>query len=166
VSEPAVTGFFGKLPTAGDFVARGLAPGVRQVLDRFLSAALAEAAREPEAWPEGGIVAVIEGPGGAADPVVSLILPSGDSAGRAFPIAAVAPLGGAGPWANAVFRPLVDAADGMIVARTLGEALAARPLPAPVAGEPPLAPPLLWAEGAPPGPPEAALPRLIGAAQL
>ncbi len=39
------TGFFGKLPARGDFVARGLPPGARPVVDRWLTRMLAPAAR-------------------------------------------------------------------------------------------------------------------------
>jgi type VI secretion system protein ImpM len=160
-----LAGVFGKLPRAGDFVARGLGPGIRPALDRWLSTHLADRARHPEAWPEGGIVAAIEGPEG---PLLLLAVESRDSAGRAFPLAAVDALNGADTatadaWAAGAFGPLIDAADGVIDIDTLADRLAAVPLPA--RGAAPLVPPLVWAEGAAPAPPDTALPALFRAAR-
>jgi len=158
-----MAGFFGKLPDAGDFVARGHAPGVRPVLDRFLSDALAMRARIPEAWPEGGLVAVIHGP---ASPLLLLVLPSVDGAGRAFPLSAVEAANGADhraaeAWATSVFRPLVDAADGVIGAGELEAALAVIPPPSAADCGETLEPPQIWAEGLPPAPVHEGLERIF-----
>lgn len=153
------TGFFGKVPGAGDFVARGLAPGVRQALDRFLTARLGQAARQPERWPEGGLRAVIDGPGG---PLLLCIVPSLDAAGRAFPVAACVALGqadraGADIWAEAVLDPLWHI-DGVA---DLEAALAAVAPPAP--GDDALPnPPVMWLEDTAPEAPELLLPGLFG----
>jgi type VI secretion system protein ImpM len=156
-----VAGFFGKLPSAGDFVARGLPQGQRPVIDRWLSSHLAEAARHPEAWPEGGLIAAIDGPG---EPLLLLVVESRDAPGRAFPLAAADPLNGAGlpeaeKWAAAAFGPLIDAADGVTDAEALAARLGALPPPAP--GAAPLTPPLVWAEGVAPGRPAAMLAALF-----
>ncbi|ETX30228.1 type VI secretion system-associated protein TagF, partial [Roseivivax isoporae] len=80
------TGFFGKLPAAGDFVARGLPPGARAPLDRWLTQMLGEAAARPAAWPGAGLLAVMRAGQGT---LLVAALPSRDAAGRAFPLAAV-----------------------------------------------------------------------------
>lgn len=88
--DPAVSAWlFGKLPAHGDFIARGLDPSEREVLDRWLSAELA-AAREAcgesfayryDAAPPWRFVAEeVSGWRGGA------IASSIDSAGRRFPI--------------------------------------------------------------------------------
>ncbi|WP_299425941.1 type VI secretion system-associated protein TagF [uncultured Shimia sp.] len=102
------TGFFGKVPCAGDFVARGLSSGVRGVLDRFLTKKLGQAAHHPERWPAGGIRAVIAGPAG---PLLLCVVPSLDAHKRAFPVAACVALNGADQtaaniWAETVIDPL------------------------------------------------------------
>jgi type VI secretion system protein ImpM len=80
---------FGKLPSYGDFVARGLEPGERQLLDDWLSAALT-AAREAHdldfdrryraAPPWRCVLPELCGWRGGA------LVPSLDSAGRSFPL--------------------------------------------------------------------------------
>jgi type VI secretion system protein ImpM len=88
--DPAVTAWlFGKLPAHGDFVARGLVPAERQVLDDWLSAemtavreALAESFtyRYDAAPPWCFVAEEVSGWRGGA------VAPSVDSAGRRFPV--------------------------------------------------------------------------------
>jgi type VI secretion system protein ImpM len=141
-------GFFGKLPSSGDFVARGLGPKVRPCLDRWLTTHLAELVRNPEHWPKHGLRALIDGPG---SPLLLAIIPSHDSAGRAFPLAACCTVDsidqeGADLWADAISPHLLDARDALTPADALSQTLAT--CPAPLPSEPPnLTSPLAWAKG-------------------
>jgi len=74
-----LTGFWGKLPSRGDFVGRGLPDPFRQKWDRWVATHLA--ARRN--WPDGGLRLRI-----AADTceAVGLLLPSVDAAGRRYPL--------------------------------------------------------------------------------
>ncbi|MCZ4255607.1 TagF domain-containing protein [Sulfitobacter sp. G21635-S1] len=153
------TGFFGKLPTAGDFIGRGLRPGVRPVMDRFLTAKLSQHAATPDLWPSEGLRGVIKGPNGD---LLLCILPSRDAADRAFPIAAcvglnAAALAEADRWADQVYPVLLNArsADDMVA----GLANIQPPEP----GAPALASPALWQRGTLPEGPEAVITRLFGA---
>ncbi|PWJ16551.1 type VI secretion system-associated protein TagF [Jannaschia seohaensis] len=157
------TGFLGKLPTRGDFVMRDLSPGLCAAVDRWLTRWLAPHAEMAGRWPERGVRAVIEAPGG---PQVLIALPSHDKVGRAFPLAALAPLGVAGQdgvdaWAEAALFPLDAAVAGEIEPDELHRLLAE--LADPDGGGAALAPPMVWAMGEAPRPPEAALPGLVGA---
>ncbi|MHC9236929.1 type VI secretion system-associated protein TagF [Pseudooceanicola sp. 502str34] len=149
-----MTGVFGKLPVAGDFVARGLAPGQRARVDAWLTRHLAEAARWPERWPAEGLYALIEGEA----PLLLLVVPSCDAAGRAFPLAAVVPgdgitQAGAERWGAAVLPHLDRATEGLCDAGELAGALTVALEDEPGEGGPPLVPPLVWARGrAPVGP--------------
>ena len=144
-------GFFGKLPAHGDFVARGLPAGARQVLDRWLTQVLRLCGPAPEDWPPGGLRALIAHAGA---PLALLILPSRDAAGREFPLAAVSPADAAGHaqielWAEAVLPVLHDAAEGALDADALIgrlEDMAALPPAACIE----LAPPLFWTRATPP----------------
>ncbi len=80
--EP-VTGFFGKLPSTGDFVARGLPDGFRKIWDRWITAHLASRQRAGALWPDGGVRFRLMSGGRVA---AGVILPSEDSAGRLFPL--------------------------------------------------------------------------------
>lgn len=77
-----LTGFYGKLPRHGDFVSRGLKPGVKRMLDQLL-AKLATAD-----LPADGLRAslFIEN-----RMWLALILPSFDAPGRFFPFAVMVP---------------------------------------------------------------------------
>ncbi|HHI71386.1 MAG TPA: type VI secretion system-associated protein TagF [Rhodobacteraceae bacterium] len=77
-------GFFGKLPATGDFVARGLEPGLRPFLDQWLTGNFAQRAQTPDDWPENGYRAIVKW---NKIWLVLLILPSNDKAGRKFPLA-------------------------------------------------------------------------------
>lgn len=142
------TGFFGKMPAAGDFVARSLPPGVRPALDRWLSAHLALIA--PEDWPEEGLRARLTL---AGQPAVLALVPSGDRLGRVYPLAGLADgtdvtRAGADIWADEVVWDLADAADGLIGPDDLAARLATTPPPA--RGEEPL-PDGVWRSGCPAG---------------
>lgn len=139
-----MAGFFGKLPAAGDFVARGLPQGVRPVLDRWLTRHLADVAARPADWPEPGLLAAIAGPAG---PLGLAMVASHDATGRCFPLAACVsgPTSRAGleGWAKIVLALLGDARDGGLTADQLYAALVGLPDPDP--SDPLLEPPCLWA---------------------
>lgn len=153
------TGFFGKLPARGDFVSRGLPPGARPVVDRWLTRMLAPFAREPEDWPEGGLRAMIAHDG---QMLALLILPSRDAPGREFPLAAVAAVAETGQpqvdiWADAALPALTQAVAGNLDGDGLIELIGALPL---VAGEAPDLP-AIWVIGCDPQPPETLLPQIF-----
>lgn len=155
-------GAFGKMPAAGDFVARGLSADVRAALDRWLSAHLADAARNPDAWPDWGLRAAIPSPGGD---LAALILPSVDRAGRRYPFALVAPLMGADArgvdgWADDALDLALDAVDGVIDVDALAQGLADVDPPRAARGGA-VAAPSVWRRGSAPQPPEVALPALF-----
>ncbi|WP_299196525.1 TagF domain-containing protein [uncultured Tateyamaria sp.] len=77
-----MTGFYGKLPLHGDFVSRGLKPGVKRALDQLL-AKLATAD-----LPEDGLRASLCFEN---QMWLALILPSFDAPGRFFPLAVMVP---------------------------------------------------------------------------
>ena len=54
------TGLFGKLPLAGDFLARGLGPGQRARVDQWLTRHLGAFSAHPERWPAQGLMALLE----------------------------------------------------------------------------------------------------------
>ncbi|SEN18207.1 type VI secretion system protein ImpM [Paracoccus alcaliphilus] len=142
------TGFFGKLPVSGDFVARGLPAGVQPVVDRWLTRVLAPCMNNPGLWPPDGLRALIAH---ADAPLALLVLPSRDAAGRAFPLAAVARApavgqGGIDLWAGQVLTVLQAAGLGGMDADRLAAALGQVPDPS---GGKPLVPPLLWAPAMP-----------------
>lgn len=150
------TGFFGKLPARGDFVARGLPPGARPVVDRWLTRVLAPFARQPDDWPETGLRAIIAHDGGL---FALLVLPSRDTSGRAFPLAGICWTGSSGQaqidaWADAILPALTAARRGDLDADELIAHLQDHGLPA---GEPSLSPPLIWAAGIAPTDPAAFL---------
>lgn len=105
-------GFFGKLPSTGDFVARGLSQGVRPFLDQWLTRGLAARRDTPEAWPKSGIRAVVKW---NRQWLIMLVLPSTDKPGRKFPftvcrIASVAPdRKSADDWCNSALELTHDA---------------------------------------------------------
>ncbi|AUH66535.1 type VI secretion system-associated protein TagF [Paracoccus zhejiangensis] len=148
------TGFFGKLPARGDFVTRGLPPGARPMVDRWLTRMLAPLARQPEDWPAGGFRALL---GHGDEALALLILPSRDTSGREFPLAAVSPATAAGQaeidhWADQALTALDRACRGDLDADDLAAVL--DPL-AVAAGQTALTPPLIWAVGQPPTEPVA-----------
>ena len=159
-----MAGFFGKLPSAGDFVARGLPVGVRPVMDRWLTRYLAEYARAPDRWPDTGLKAVLATPSG---PLALTIIASHDMSGRAFPLAACTQeLQSAGQiehWAAQAVVVLTEARDACLRAEEVQASLAAisRDAREDQTSEA-LTPPLLWSDG-PPQAPDVSLPDIFAA---
>lgn len=79
LTECGLTGFWGKLPSHGDFVGRGLPETFRRRWDGWATRYLAGR----EGWPEGGLRLRIGADGRAA---AGLVLPSADAVGRRFPL--------------------------------------------------------------------------------
>lgn len=136
-----VTGFFGKIPSSGDFVARNLVPGMRPAIDRFLTRNWADLACTPEIWPEAGLRGVLDA---APGPHAMLVIPSEDSAGRQYPLAFATPCGkvdqvGVDCWADALLHKL---SKGIGTADEVAELLTTL-LPPSIAAEP-LVPPFFW----------------------
>lgn len=137
-------GLFGKLPSHGDFIARGLTSPQRQALDRWLTQNIGQMTLPADGlrlrWALGGA------------PMVAAIMPSKDKAGRVFPIMAVTDDTNVN-WADAAAHVLAHAiADGSDAQATFD----ALPLPT----EPPGAPfteALIWQKGETPMPLAAAL---------
>jgi type VI secretion system protein ImpM len=76
-------GFFGKLPSTGDFVARGLPLAFRNHWDAWVTLHLAGRLKDGTRWPDGGLrFRLVSGDRVAAGAIV----PAQDSAGRAFPL--------------------------------------------------------------------------------
>jgi type VI secretion system protein ImpM len=128
-------GFYGKLPTAGDFVARGLPEGFVRAWDRWLARHVVPRLDRP--WPPAGLRFLHPGP------VTGVVRPSADRAGRRFPLtlAAAAPLQPAA-WYDALAA--VPAAS--LAPDALQAALAKHPAAANGPHTPGL---LLWTAGAP-----------------
>ncbi|MBL4608368.1 MAG: type VI secretion system-associated protein TagF, partial [Pseudomonadales bacterium] len=91
-------GFFGKIPSVGDFVQRNLSVGFVDKWDHWLQNGLYRTAQElAENWPEVYLTSpiwrfvlsssVVDG-----HSYVGIMLPSIDSAGRYFPLTVVAPV--------------------------------------------------------------------------
>lgn len=88
------TGWYGKLPSLGDFAARRLAPDLIEAWDGWLATGLAEwRDQAPEDW----LQAYLDGPSwrfvlmpgvlpGVTQPLVGVLLPSVDRVGRYFPL--------------------------------------------------------------------------------
>jgi len=105
-------GFYGKLPAAGDFVARRLPLDFVQAWDRWLAKHIAPLIG-PENWSAGQPLRFISGPN-AFGPAVGIVAASRDRVGRRFPLSLVAlphtvSIGLAGQ-ADAWFLALEDAA--------------------------------------------------------
>ncbi len=123
----ASAGFFGKLPSTGDFVARGLQQGVRPFLDQWLTHGLAARCDTADAWPTSGIRAVVKW---KKHWLILLVLPSADKPDRKFPfaicrIASVAPdRESADGWCNSVLDLARDAIAKPMLADDVIQALA------------------------------------------
>ncbi|WP_404818336.1 type VI secretion system-associated protein TagF [Ruegeria aquimaris] len=147
-----MTGFFGKLPSHGDFVVRGLGQGVRGYLDRWLSQGLALVLRDGAPWPHRGVRGLLQSPAG---PLAILVLPSRDTPGRVFPLTAcvmgVSDRQGVDEWADQVFPLLSQAASNGADLEHLATSLGAIRLPDSAV---PLQPPLLWCDERAPGHPD------------
>ncbi|MFQ6755202.1 TagF domain-containing protein [Cereibacter sphaeroides] len=159
-SERATAGFFGKLPSTGDFVTRGLSPAFRAAWDGWITR---HVAGRLGAGPEGGLRVRLRSGGRVAGGVV---LPGRDRIGRSFPLSLLLVADGLpgpegfDPWceaarAAAAVHPEPDA---------LWQALSDIPVPE---GDAAAAPPLLlWTGKASaacdPRNPAEALERLLG----
>jgi type VI secretion system protein ImpM len=136
-------GFFGKLPTTGDFVARGLPDGFRLKWDPWVARYLAP--RLNRRWPEGGLRFRLVSGGRVA---AGVILPGADRVGRAFPlsliiIAATLPdPAGLEPWCD-----VACTLDPNLGADALWAALEALPVPEGAGLDAPFQ---IWVRGLPP----------------
>jgi len=133
-------GFWGKLPTTGDFVARRLpAPFVR-AWDRWVAWHLAPRCG---AWPAGGLRFLIALPG--LPSMTGVAVPSADRSGRAFPLTLAAPRDrlAAAAWYDALAVAGAEAAGGALDAAALDARLLTL-LPEPAVWARPVAPLLLW----------------------
>lgn len=146
------TGFFGKLPAAGDFVSRGIPAGARAALDHWLTREIAPLAHNAGGWPEGGVRAAVI----LSDaPWLLVIEPSVDAVDRRYPLVVCCPLGhadrsGADVWADAAWSAILKATEEHADADTLAGLLKRVGLP--TAGAEPLIPPVMWWDNTPPGP--------------
>lgn len=144
-------GFFGKLPTTGDFVARGLPDGFRLKWDPWVARHLAP--RLNRRWPEGGLRFRLVSGGRIA---AGVILPGADRVGRAFPLSLIliAPVlpdpAGLEGWCDAA-----GTLDPNLGADALWDALEALPVPEGAGADAPF---LIWARGLPPLPLDPAAP--------
>ena len=153
------TGYYGKLPSNGDFVSEGLPRGVEEVLDGWLRACVRESQRAlGGAWLDAFLVAppwrAAIGPGVlGADPAALVMIPSVDRVGRYFPLALMATLpgwsgpsaaisGALGPWYAAAERLALATLSPDFARASLDAGLAepaltetAEPAPAPRAAE-------------------------------
>jgi type VI secretion system protein ImpM len=143
---PLTAGFYGKLPSTGDFVARNLPAAFTARWDRWLARHLG--GLSPGAPPLFFRHAGFSG----------VVLPSRDSAGRRFPLTIAVP----GNPPAAALEPLArlgaDALAGALPPDALARRLAERALPD---GPPAPAPLLLWTPGRAPCPADPADPAAV-----
>jgi type VI secretion system protein ImpM len=97
------SGYFGKVPTQGDFVSNGLPRSLADAFDRWLREAIQQSQRRMgRDWLDAFLVAPIwrmaltSGAIGP-DPIAGLMMPSVDRIGRYFPLVIAAPLTGLSP---------------------------------------------------------------------
>ncbi|WP_372574350.1 type VI secretion system-associated protein TagF [Ruegeria jejuensis] len=94
------TGYFGKLPTQGDFVSHGLSRGMINALDDWLRQCVRESQRAlGRDWLDSFLVApawngLVGGGVLSPDPVMLVMIPSVDRVGRYFPLVIATPLPG------------------------------------------------------------------------
>ena len=124
-------GLFGKLPSTGDFVSRGLPAGLRPVIDRWLTARFAH--RDQDGWPYSGYRGAFVWNNAI---VSALVKPSRDKLGRIFPFSVcfVAPrrdlsVAGIDQWCDAALPQVDKALAGKISAQELLEQLHEIPIP-------------------------------------
>ena len=97
-----IPGFYGKLPMAGDFVARRLPPEFVRTWDRWLCRHLVSRLDRP--WPAAGLRFFCPGP------VTGVVAASSDRAGRAFPLTLAAEVPPQAPgWYEALSRIAAEA---------------------------------------------------------
>ena len=159
-----VAGVFGKMPTTGDFVWRGLPAAFRKHWDFWLTRHIVPLGRAGAVFPPGGLRFSLPSGGRLA---AGVVLPSHDSANRHFPLSLLLIADGTlsqdqiDPWCDAALalRPDGLSPDALWVA------LDALPAPMP-GGEPASGAMQLWARGGPsittePADPGAALHHLL-----
>jgi type VI secretion system protein ImpM len=94
-------GFFGKLPSHGDFVGRRLPPPVRDCFDRWLQGALVQSRIDLgdawlPTWLSSPLWRFVAGPGVCGEQAwAGVMLPSHDRVGRCFPLLLAAGIDGA-----------------------------------------------------------------------
>lgn len=139
-----VAGFFGKLPTTGDFVWRGLPDAFRKHWDFWLTRHVAPLERTGHVFPTGGLRFRL--PSGTRL-AAGVILPSLDSAGRHFPLSLL--LIADSDLTPAQIDPWCDAAIALrpesLTTHALWHALDALPTPDPQGSV--TGPMQLWARG-------------------
>lgn len=89
-AEYLSTGFYGKIPTAGDFVSRRLSLDFVQPWDRWIAQHFAPLVGS-ELWPWPLALRFLAGPA-FIGPATGIVLQSTDKVGRRFPLSIVAPL--------------------------------------------------------------------------
>jgi type VI secretion system protein ImpM len=149
-TAPPILGFWGKLPSRGDFLGVGLSKAFVNAWDAWVSASLAasQAAMGEDwqpAWMEAPVWCFRASAGYfGADPVSGLWMPSVDRAGRMFPLLIAAEGGAGAAW----FLQAEDAGRAALAENLGPDALAAL-LPQPT-GSVHIAPGTQWwTEGAP-----------------
>lgn len=137
-----MTGFFGKVPSHGDFVTRGLTRAFTDVWDTWLQTCIAESKTQlADSWLDVYLTSPIWRFGLApglcgADGWAGILMPSVDRVGRYFPLTIVTPLpqdtqplqlpGGASAWFDAMEGiALRSLDDDRFEANALQEAIAA-----------------------------------------
>lgn len=117
-----VAGLFGKLPLHGDFIDRGLPPAFRRLWDQWITRHIAPRQRGGARFPDGGLRFRLVSGGATA---AGLILPSQDSADRAFPLSLMVIGDGAMDqaaidlWCNAALLVPFRALDADVLWQTL-----------------------------------------------
>jgi type VI secretion system protein ImpM len=150
-----VVGFFGKLPTTGDFVWRGLPDPFRKHWDFWLTRHIAPLQHHDRVFPPGGLRFRL--PSGTRL-AAGVILPSHDSADRRFPLSLLLIADGD------LTPPMIDTwceAALALQPQTLGPDALWRALDsvlAPAPAGPPLAPMQLWSRTRAPIPTDATAP--------
>ena len=143
-AEHLTTGFYGKIPAAGDFVSRGLAADFVRAWDRFAAQHLVPPILDG-LWSEDVALRFASG-GVGPTPMAGIVLPSRDRSGRRFPLALAACVGqgpealvtGAAGWFEELERHARAARLNGASADDLARVLARVPPPdLPVGGRPP-----------------------------
>jgi type VI secretion system protein ImpM len=133
-------GFYGKLPTAGDFVSRRLPTDFVRVWDRWLAQHLAPLVGS-QLWPWSLALRFLAGPA-CFGPTTGIVLQSTDKVGRRFPLSIVAPLpeasmamAGADTWFAEIEDAGIGAQVGKLTPDELEVALIHLPAPPAEAGK-------------------------------
>lgn len=129
------TGFFGKIPTTGDFVSRRLPGDFIRHWDRWVARHLAPLLVSG-AWDEDIGLRFLLGPD-AGRPMAGVALPSADRAGRKFPLTVASPLSAAATglatradrWFNGVQEIAEAAQRGELTPEALEAELLLQPFP-------------------------------------